>query len=141
MNNHNYDNNKKEILKSLTIKREELLKESTLKNEHDSIINKKSKLFASSLNKDHIIDAETTELFRAMCILSQCSSSISSISSHRPILGKFIVPIKKLAWKIVEPQIKHILEGINACFSYQIQSHAVLINKVNEFELELMKKK
>lgn len=92
----------------------------------------------TSLNKKlfaHEIDKNTTELFRAMCILSQCNTQIKdNISSHRPILGKPIVFIKKLLWKLVSPQIEKTFSGIQDCFSYLIISHASALSELKDLK-------
>jgi hypothetical protein len=109
-----------------------LLQSSELVDELASVQQKTSKLFSSI----HPIDKETTELFRAMCILSQCGSRTKPITSHRPIIGKLIVCFKKITWRIIEPQLKHILDGVSDCFSCLILSHAKLIQRINQLETE-----
>jgi hypothetical protein len=109
-----------------------MLRDVTIQEELNSVQNKKSRLFSESTS----LDKDTTELFRAMCILSQCGSRPGEISSHRPIMGKFIIFMKKLAWKIVEPQIKHVFNGISDCFSCLILSHADLLERIKKLENE-----
>lgn len=120
-------------LKKITYTRyNSLLENQSTKKELESVAEKSTKLFL----KNHLIDTDTTELFRAMCILSQCGSKTVEINSHRPFFGKIIVGIKKLMWKIVEPQIRPIFNGVSDCFSYLIKSHAALIQRVHELEIK-----
>ncbi len=114
-----------------------LLNSASMKDELISIQENRTKLFPAR----YAIDKETTELFRAMCILSQCNSSSKLITSHRPVIGKAIVFLKKSAWKLIEPQIKHIFDGVSDCFSSLIQSHASLLNKIKELEIRQEEKR
>jgi hypothetical protein len=74
-----------------------------------------------------LIDTETTDIFRSMCIYSQSIiKSENDIKSHRPIVGKIIVFAKKMAWNLVKPLINNSLLGIQECFSNLVVSQAKL---------------
>ncbi len=101
----------------------------TLNGELNSVMSLNRRLFTKEIDKD------TTELFRAMCILSQCSTKLNSnVSSHRPIIGKVIVFIKKLIWKMVSPQIETTFASIQDCFSYIIISHAKALSELKDLK-------
>jgi hypothetical protein len=119
-----------EITSASQKKYDEAIRDLELVSELSSVQEKTSRLFSP----DHPIDKETTELFRAMCILSQCGSKVRPVTSHRPFIGRYIVFFKKLAWKVIEPQLKHILDGVSDCFSCLIVSHAKLIQRINTLE-------
>jgi len=109
---------------------------SSLESEVQSITERSTKLFP----QEFTLNEDTTELFRAMCILSQCTiREPKIIQSHRPIIGKLIVLSKKITWKLVEPQLRNVLAGIQDCFTWLITSHAKLIVQVKELETKLEK--
>ena len=105
------------------------LDEISLKGELDSVSSLSRRLFTQEIDKD------TTELFRAMCILSQCSTKLNtSVTSHRPIVGKAIIFMKKLIWKFVAPQIEPTFNSIQDCFSYIIISHAKALSELKDLK-------
>lgn len=109
---------------------------SSLESELESITERSTKLFP----QEFTLNEDTSELFRAMCILSQCTiREPKFIQSHRPIIGKLIVLSKKITWKLIEPQIRNVLAGIQDCFTWLITSHAKLIVQVKELEIKLEK--
>ncbi|HMO19280.1 MAG TPA: hypothetical protein PKA63_14535 [Oligoflexia bacterium] len=111
---------------------------SRLENEVRSVSEKSTRLF----NNSFAIDKETTELFRAMCILSQCSlEGASRPSSHRPLIGPAIVFVKQIIWKLVEPRFKFVFAGVQDCFSHLISSHAKLLQEVKMLQIEQDKQK
>jgi hypothetical protein len=121
------------ILKKAFLKKEEKLNQNDLADEAFSISQRTTKLFP----KEYQLEKETTELFRAMCILSQCTlRDNNTIRSHRPVVGRIIVFFKKCVWKMVEPQIKHVFHGVQDCFSCLIGSHAKLLVRIKELEIE-----
>lgn len=108
------------------------LRDLEIKENKDSILKEVESV--NSLSRklfDHEINKDTTELFRAMCILSQCSTKLNTeISSHRPLVGKLIVTIKKIIWRFVSPQIEKTFSSIQDCFSYLIISHANCLSEL-----------
>ncbi len=78
-----------------------------------------------------LIDTETTEIFRSMCIYSQSIiKSENDIKSHRPIIGKIIIFTKKAVWNLVKPSINNSLIGIQECFSNLVVSQAKLTTSI-----------
>ena len=103
--------------------------ESSLKGELNSVSALSRRLFSEGIDKD------TTELFRAMCILSQCSTKLNSeVTSHRPVIGKLIIFIKKLIWRFIAPQIETTFASIQDCFSYIIISHAKALSELKDLK-------
>jgi hypothetical protein len=82
--------------------------------------------------------SQTSENLRALALLSRCRlENASQISSHRAVIGRVIVAFKRLLWRFIYPPLEKAFDAQQEFSSWMVYSHAELLTKVNELELEL----
>lgn len=72
-----------------------------------------------------VIDKETTEVFRRLCVLSNIKLVPSSeIRSHRKFIGPVIVAVKKLSYPMIRVHLKGIFEALEEFCAWSLYAHA-----------------
>ncbi len=75
------------------------------------------------------------EQLRALCMLSQSElKDAGEICSHRPLLGKLIVPAKRFVWKILSAQLKDSFSAIQEFQMWAVVNQAKLLVRIYELE-------
>lgn len=90
-----------------------------------------SRLFPANFE----ISTKDSEQMRALCMLSKAElHSASKISSHRPLLGRLIVPVKRFFWNILSAQLRDSFAGVQEFQMWAVVNQAKLLTRINELE-------
>ena len=84
-----------------------------------------------------VLEKDKCEELRVLARLSRCELKHSHmITSHRKVLGPFIVAGKRLLWRIVRANLENHFSALEEFCSQLVESHARLI-----YEVEALKKR
>lgn len=73
---------------------------------------------AVSKDRDFYVSGERSELLRRLCSLHRMTLHPRTITSHRPLVGKCIVFLKKAVFRVMKPLLEPMLRQqttFNAC--------------------------
>ncbi|MCB0324956.1 MAG: hypothetical protein KDD69_15340 [Bdellovibrionales bacterium] len=97
-----------------------------------------SKLDFRLFPRDFALDEEATRQLRALCRLSQCElKDPREITSHRPVIGRGIVAVKRVIWRIMSAFLRDSFAGVQEMNSWMVYSQAKLFVRVHTAEREL----
>ena len=93
-------------------------------------IERVSKLSRRLFSVNSEIDAETLEPIRAAAALSNCELKPNpDFSSHRPVIGKVIVLIKKLTWPLIRFHLHRQFDALSEYNRWMLFSQVKLFEK------------
>ena len=100
-------------------------------SEIDNVSNFKFRLIPEGL----LLKEEQLDDLRSLASLSRIQlTEPSRITSHRPVLGKAIVFVKKLTRPLILAHLKGTVEAMEEFSSRLVASHAKALSRINELE-------
>jgi len=123
----------KDLEKKLQARLEQRLEESINYNrqEIEDVSGYKHRL----ITQGTLLEEKQLEDLRALSSLSRIRlKRPSEISSHRPLVGKLIVAVKKASWPLISFHIKDTIEAMEEFSSRMVASHAKALSRVKELE-------
>ncbi len=105
--------------------------ESYNQKEIDSVSNFQHRLVPAGL----LLEEKSLEELRALASLSRIRlKPPSQISSHRPVIGKLIVAVKKATWPLVNFHLKDTIEAMEEFSGRMVASHSKALSRIKELE-------
>ncbi len=101
------------------------------------VSNLSSRLFPAN----YVISEADSDQMRALCMLSKAElEDANKISSHRPMLGKIIVPVKRFFWRILSSQLRDTFAGLQEFQMWAVLNQAKLLVRISELEEKMADK-